>query len=238
MQLAWTHVALAGVFGGLLALERRAFLQAMLSRPLIAATLMGALVDDVQSGLFVGLLLELFHLGSASLGASLPDNDTLAATGTAAAAAAIAHGVGGSTPAVWSLAILLFAPLGPLGLRMDRLLDSYSNRLARTAIKSAEEGHLRRAVRQNLWGMWPHFVAFGAVTALCYLLGTAVVWLYQALPLNALRGLAWAYPAMTSVAAAIAARGSHARRAHLWAGMAAVLVTVAAAVLSIVGVTK
>src|SRR5260221_5298699 len=33
----WSHVVLAGMWGGLLALERSAFLQAMFSRPLIAA---------------------------------------------------------------------------------------------------------------------------------------------------------------------------------------------------------
>src|ERR1700682_4426 len=98
----WSHVGLAGLWGGLVALERRAFLQAMISRPLVAATGMGLLLDDLPSGLFIGMLLELFHLGSANLGAALPENDTLAATGTAAAAAGLAGGTGGSTPAIWS----------------------------------------------------------------------------------------------------------------------------------------
>ena len=58
MRLELHYVAAAGAWGGLLALERRAFLQAMLSRPLVAATGMGLLLDDLPSGLFVGLLLE------------------------------------------------------------------------------------------------------------------------------------------------------------------------------------
>ena len=85
--MEWAHVALAGVWGGLLALERRAFLQAMLSRPLVAAASIGLLLDDVRTGVFVGMVLELFHLGQANLGAALPENDTLSATCTAAAAA-------------------------------------------------------------------------------------------------------------------------------------------------------
>src|SRR5438270_2150466 len=92
------HLSLAGLWGGLLALERRAFLQAMFSRPLVAATGMGLLLEDVQSGLFVGVLLELFHLGAANLGAALPENDTLSATCVAAAAAAMAQGSGGAAP--------------------------------------------------------------------------------------------------------------------------------------------
>jgi mannose/fructose/N-acetylgalactosamine-specific phosphotransferase system component IIC len=225
-MVAWEHVGLAGAFGGLVALERRAFLQAMLSRPLVAATLMGILLDDAPSGVFVGLLLELFHLGSANLGAALTDNETLAATGTAAAAAALARGNGG-TPAIWSLAILCFIGLGPAGRRLDRALEAYSARLASKALASADTGELRHAIRQNLWGMWPHFLVSGGVTACCALLGSAAGPFWDHLPLRLVRGLAWAYPAMACVAAAIAARGSHARRAPLFAGGAAGLVCLA-----------
>ena len=62
----------------------------MFCRPLVAATVMGLLLDDVPAGLSVGMVLELFYLGAATSGAALPENDTLAATGTAAAAAS--HG--------------------------------------------------------------------------------------------------------------------------------------------------
>lgn len=234
MHVAWMNVAVAGLFGGLLALERRAFLQAMLSRPLVAATLTGALVDDVTSGLFVGMVLELFFLGSASLGAAVPHNDTLAATGTAAGAAALSAGYGESTPAIWALALLVFAGLGPVGRKIDRLLDRHSGRLNRTALSSADEGNLRRAVRQNLWGMYPHFLVFGAITALCYLAGALLSPLLESLlSPRVARGLTWAYPAMASVAAAIAAKGSNARRAHVWAGTSAVVVTSLAALLQI-----
>src|SRR5919106_1880119 len=233
-MLAWTQVAVAAFVGGLLALERRAFLQAMLSRPLVAATLTGALLGDVPSGLYVGMVLELFHLGSASLGAALPENDTLAATGTAAAAAAISSSVG-STPAMWSLAIILFVGLGPAGRGLDRKLDRYSGRLLRTAAQAADEGNLQRAVRQNLWGMWPYFVTFGAVTAACYVVGAILAGYVDRFPLQLLRGLAWAYPAMASVGAAIAVRGCNARRAYLIAGVAALLVIAAASVRALLG---
>ena len=172
MSVVWTQVALAGLWGGLVALERKAFLQAMMSRPLVAATVMGALLDDVASGLAIGMLLELFFLGTANLGAALPENDTLAATGTSAAAATLSAATGaGSTPAIWSLAVLLFIGLGRVGRKGDRLLERYAARLARVALASAEAGNITRAMRQNLWGMWPHFVVFGVATALCALAG-------------------------------------------------------------------
>ncbi|WP_141592680.1 MULTISPECIES: PTS sugar transporter subunit IIC [unclassified Myxococcus] len=226
MSVVWTQVALAGLWGGLVALERKAFLQAMMSRPLVAATVMGALLDDVASGLAIGMLLELFFLGTANLGAALPENDTLAATGTSAAAATLSAATGaGSTPAIWSLAVLLFIGLGRVGRKGDRLLEGYTARLARVALASAEAGNITRAMRQNLWGMWPHFAVYGTLTALCALLGFFIEPLLQALPPVVVRGLAWAWPAMASVAAAIAAQGSHARRAPLFAGLGAAVVT-------------
>ena len=234
MNVGWTQVALAGVWGGLVAVERKAFLQAMFSRPLVAATAMGALLDDVPSGLFVGLLLELFHLGSANLGASLPDNDTLSATGASAAAASMAAATGsGSTPAIWSLSVLLFLGLGRWGRGVDRFLERYSARLARKALASAEAGQLTRAMRQNQWGMWPHFVLFGLMTAACACAGWLIGPLLDVVPLRVLRGLAWAYPAMASVSAAIAARGSHAKRSSFYAGLGAGVVTLTVVLLAL-----
>jgi PTS system mannose-specific IIC component len=234
LNVGWSLVALAGLWGGLVAVERKAFLQAMFSRPLVAATGMGLLLNDVPAGLFIGMLLELFHLGTANLGASLPDNDTLSATGTSAAAITMAVATGaGSTPALWSLAVLLFVGLGRVGRLVDRALENYSARLAQKALVSAEAGQLTRAMRQNLWGMWPHLVLFGAMTAACALAGFFLGTLLERLPLPVLRGLAWAYPAMASVAASIAVRGSHARRAPLYAGLGAAVVSVAILLLTL-----
>jgi PTS system mannose-specific IIC component len=70
---------------------------------------------------------------------------------------------------------------------------------------------------------------FGAATASCAVIGFALAPLVATLPLRALRGLAWSFPAIASVAAAIAVRGSHARKAALYAGVAAAAVVCAVA---------
>jgi PTS system mannose-specific IIC component len=121
--------------------------------------------------------------------------------------------------------VRLFLPLGRAGRLVDRLLEGYMARLARVAMASADAGNLSRAVRQNIWGMWPHFFVYGMVSATCALLGFFLGPLVERLPLDLLRGLAWAFPAMASVAAALAAQGSHARRAPLYAGLGAAVVT-------------
>jgi len=228
MHVGWGHVALAGAWGALVSLERRAFLQAMFSRPLVAATGMGLLLGQVQTGLYLGMILELFYLGTASLGAALPENDTLAATGTTAAAATMAsQSGGGGTPAIWSLSLLLFAGLGLLGRVVDRRLEGHAASLSAHGLELAEHGELERAVRQNLWGIWPYALVYLGLNVACAALGMWIGSFLPRVPLVVLRGLAWAFPAMASVAAAIAARGSHARNAALWGLVGGALMTVA-----------
>jgi len=234
MHVGWGHVALAGAWGALVSLERRAFLQAMFSRPLVAATGMGLLLGQLQTGLYLGMILELFYLGTASLGAALPENDTLAASGTTAAAAMMASQTGGGgTPAIWSICLILFAGLGLLGRAVDRRLESHAALLSAHGLELAEHGELERAVRQNLWGIWPYALVYLLLNVACALLG---LWIGAALlprvPLVVLRGLAWAFPAMASVAAAIAARGSHARNAALWGAVGGAVMTAAVLILA------
>jgi mannose/fructose/N-acetylgalactosamine-specific phosphotransferase system component IIC len=234
MSVAWLHVALAGAWGALVSLERRAFLQAMFSRPLVAATGMGLLLGQLQTGLYLGMILELFYLGTASLGAALPENDTLAASGTTAAAAMMAsHAGGGGTPAIWSLSLILFSGLGLLGRAVDRRLETHAAGLSTHGLELAEHGELERAVRQNLWGIWPYALVYLLLNVACALLGLWIgTVLLPRVPLVGLRGLAWAFPAMASVAAAIAARGSHARNAALWGAVGGAVMTAATLVLA------
>jgi PTS system mannose-specific IIC component len=139
------------------------------------------------------------------------------------------------TPALWTLGILLFAPMGPLGAMLEKRLDQRAARYQTRAISSASSGQLDRAARQNLRAMWPHFVFFGLLSSAAWLVGRVLGAIEPSLPLSALRGLAWAYPALCSVAAAAAVRGSRARAAPQLAIGAAALVTVVAAMVALWG---
>src|SRR5512138_5972 len=80
--MAVSYLAL-GVIAGLAAVERKGFLQAMLSRPIALAPITGLALGDVMAGLFVAAPLELLWLGAVNLGAALPVHEAL---GTAAIA--------------------------------------------------------------------------------------------------------------------------------------------------------
>ncbi|MGB8929821.1 MAG: PTS sugar transporter subunit IIC, partial [Anaeromyxobacteraceae bacterium] len=51
-----------GLIAGFAAVERKGFLQAMISRPIAIAPLAGLALGDVQGGLVVGAALELLWL--------------------------------------------------------------------------------------------------------------------------------------------------------------------------------
>jgi mannose/fructose/N-acetylgalactosamine-specific phosphotransferase system component IIC len=205
-----SEVLLTSVWGGLLSLERRAFLQAMASRPLVAGTVTGVLLGEAQAGLFVGLVFELLHLGGASLGGAHPDHDTLPAVAGAALAVGMGEAGGGSTPATWAFAILLCAPFGRAGLWLENRLDARARKYFGRALNAAEAGNVRAAARQNLRAMWPQFVFYGLLCGAAAAVGPLLAPLPAALPGAVLRGLGWAYPAMGVAAAAAAVQGSHA----------------------------
>jgi len=207
----WTQLVLTGVWGGLMALERRAFLQAMVSRPLVAATVTGLIAEDVLSGLFVGLVFELLHLGGASLGGAHADHDTLPAVAAAGLAGSVGHATGNdATPAIWALSILLCAPFGRAGLLLENRLDLRARKYFGRALTAVDAGNIRSAARQNLRAMWPQFVFYGLICAAAEAAGPEVAVFTSALPAPLLRGLSWAYPALGVMAAAIAVHGTHA----------------------------
>ena len=58
------------LLGALLGLDVVSFPQAMISRPLVASTAAGAFIGHPQSGLLIGVVLELIALDTLPFGAS------------------------------------------------------------------------------------------------------------------------------------------------------------------------
>ena len=86
VSVGWTQVALAGLWGGLVARGAQGVPAGHAVPAPGGRHRHGAAAGRrALAASSVGMLLELFYLGTANLGAALPENDTLAATGTAAA---------------------------------------------------------------------------------------------------------------------------------------------------------
>lgn len=198
---------LLGVVAGLAAVERKGFLQAMLSRPIVLAPAAGLLLGDLAGGLAVAPALELLWLGAVNLGAAVPVHEALGAAAIAGGAVLAGKALGtGVTPAVAVLAVVLCAPLALAGRKADRLVEQQNERLAARADALLERGDFRAAVRENLYGLAMPF----AISAVLAPLGAAVSAAMVPAVLRHLPGaegpLAAGWIAFTAFAAASAAR--------------------------------
>lgn len=138
-----------GLLGALLGLDVVSFPQAMVSRPIVAATLAGALTGNPLSGLLAGAALECFALESMPFGASrYPEWGSAAVVGGALFAARPDEMAGGMTTSV--VAALATAWLGSWSMVLLRKLNA---RWARTRLAALQRGSYRTVVGLQVAGL-------------------------------------------------------------------------------------
>jgi mannose/fructose/N-acetylgalactosamine-specific phosphotransferase system component IIC len=170
------ELLLLSLVAGLAAIERKGFLQAMLSRPVALAPLVGWALGDLEGGLLLAAPLELLWLGAVNLGAALPPHESLGASvitgGAVLAGAALGTGV---TPAVAVVAVLLLAPFALFGRRADAVIERWNERLATHAENELAHDDPRAAARSNLYGLLLPFLLSAIVAPIGAALGAFVI---------------------------------------------------------------
>ncbi len=171
-----------GTLAVLLGLDRVAFLQCLVSRPLVAAPLTGWLLGVPLAGFEVGMLLELLWLGRLPVGAVIPPDDTQVAIGATALALTLERLLGlHGMPAV-ILCVLTAIPLGKVGTVSPTSWARQANdRLARQALAAAAAGDARRIERLHLRGLG-HFALAGLATC-SVIVAAGTLLLYPLAPL-------------------------------------------------------
>lgn len=206
-MIAVGPLLLAGALAGLAAVERKALLQAQLSRPIVVAPLVGWALGDPLAGLYVGAPLELIWIGAANLGAALPPHDTAATA--AVAAAAVGAGAVELPGAVAALAVLLFGPIAMLGRKLEGVAERANERLVAHAAAAIGEGLPHRAFRLHLRSLWRPFAATGALVIVAGgLVGPALGWIEDRLPVVVLAGLEIGWALLWAVGGAAAVRAA------------------------------
>jgi len=216
-----TDYLATGTLAMLLGLDRVAFLQCMVSRPLVAAPLTGWLLGVPLTGLEVGMLLELLWLGRLPVGTVIPPDDTQVAIGATALALTLERLLGlQGMPAV-ILCVLVAIPLGQVGLYADGRARRANGQLALQAEAAAAAGHSRRIEWLHLRGSG-HFALAGLGTcAVIVAIGTLILYPLAPLLVGAVRetGLSLQY-SFTLIGAAVLLGTLNVRRGLYLFGLA------------------
>jgi len=159
------------LLGALLGLDVVSFPQAMVSRPIVAATLAGSLVGNPPAGLLIGVVLEMIALDTLPFGASrYPEWGSAAVVGGALFAAQPA-GMPGALPAS-TLAALLTASISGWSMVVLRL--TIAGRLERS--RDRIEGGSRDALLSlHLSGMSLDLLRGGLVTLIAMMIFGSLV---------------------------------------------------------------
>jgi PTS system mannose-specific IIC component len=137
--LAFADILPIAMLGGLLGLDVVGFPQAMISRPLVAATLSGALVGDAYSGMLIGATLELIALETLPFGAAkYPEWGSAATVGGALFGVHSSHPAGAMTMAV--IASIATGWIGAWTMYQLRKLNAYEAHRHRRGLDAGARG--------------------------------------------------------------------------------------------------
>ena len=162
--MTFVDVLPIALLGGLLGLDVVSFPQAMISRPLVAATLGGALIGNAAMGLLVGAALELIALETLPFGASrYPEWGSAAVVGGAIFASHPTQPAGAMTLAI--LSALATTWVGGWSMVKLRQLNAVWASRKRPALESGDRGAV---VSLQLMGMTADFVRGALLTAIAY----------------------------------------------------------------------
>lgn len=159
------------LLGAILGLDVVSFPQAMISRPIVAATIAGAFIGEPEGGLLIGVVLELIALDTLPFGASrYPEWGSAGVVGGALYASQ-PPGMYGALPAAM-LAALLTASIS--GWSMVFLRRSIANKLTRSRDR-IEDGSREALLSLHLTGMSLDLLRGGAVTLVGMLVFSTLV---------------------------------------------------------------
>ncbi len=168
-------LALIAACGGLVGLDRRGAFQVMISQPLVAVPLLGMALGDLETGLWLGAILQLLWMSSMLFGANTPPNETLSSMVAGGMVLLYGEHIAKADVGVWTLAILLAVPLGPLGRRIDERLERINLGLSQRALAAAAEGRIEVLDRLPWVGLARVFSIHAALAALGSGVGLLVI---------------------------------------------------------------
>lgn len=192
------------IIGGVLCLDR-VFVQAALSRPIVAGAIIGLVLGELRSGLLIGALVELFWVDQFQIGAYIPPNDSVAAIVITAGTVISGKALGGISKELVATAALLFIPFGILGRQMDIAVMRANDGLSRRALADAVNGDLAGVEKKQFYGLAGYFLASFVFLAVATLVaGGTLLCVYPAIPEKLFPALKYVYSFLPLLGIAVA----------------------------------
>jgi PTS system mannose-specific IIC component len=208
-----TEIATTSLVGGILCLDR-VFLQFMVSRPIVAAPLVGFLLGDIYTGLIAGAFVELFWIDRLPIGLYIPPNDTITAILIAASSVEAGRAIGGVTPGLTALSVLAFVPFGHFAQKVDLSVVKGSEKTAAIVLREVSEGRDINLSCRHFSPLLKTFLFSTGFIMLALFAGIPfLAALYSALPAWATDGLDRLYPMLPLIGTTVALRSVHVRGA-------------------------
>jgi PTS system mannose-specific IIC component len=189
----FTQIILLSFCGGLLCLDR-IFIQAMISRPIIIAPIIGLILNNPYAGLIIGAMIEMFWIDRVPIGIYIPPNDSLVAV-LATSVAILAGGkLGSVSPELIAFSILLFIPFGILAKQIDILIIKSNDVLSDQALEDGVRSDIRAIEQKTYLGLLKvlsFYIIYLLVLQAIFI--PAVIWIYPQLTSAIIKMLAMIY---------------------------------------------
>jgi len=201
----FVKIILISFVGGLLCLDR-VFIQAMISRPIIIAPVIGIILGNPYAGLIIGAILELFWIDRIPVGIYIPPNDSIAAAFAASMAILAGLSLGAVTKELMALSILIAIPFGILAKKIDVKIVESNNLLSDQALEAAKRLDIHAIERKTYLGLAKVFLFYVALLFILQLIFIpALIWIYPKLPtgVNAMLSLIYYFLPLVGIAVAI-----------------------------------
>jgi len=188
-----TEIILISICGSLLCLDR-VFIQAMISRPVVIAPLLGFFLHNIYAGLIIGALIELIWIDRLPLGAYIPPNDSLAAVVAVSITAVTGSRLGSVSPELIAFGVLLAIPCGMMAKQMDVIIIKSNDALSDQALEDAKENNIKAIERKSYLGLMKVFLSYAVfLFAVLTMLIPFVSWIYPHFNGTLLKALAVTY---------------------------------------------
>ena len=189
----FTKIILISFCGGLICLDR-VFIQAMISRPVVIAPLIGLIFNNLYAGLIIGAFIELIWIDRIPVGTYIPPNDSIVAVVATSTAILAGQKLGGEFTQLIALSILMAIPCGIIAKKADTLIIKSNDSLSDQALEDAKKSDIRAIEKKVYLGLIKVFL-FDVLYLLVIqtIFVNLLIWVYPKLPAPILSTLSLMY---------------------------------------------